>query len=136
MRNRSGSDRRAMVRHDCQYCLYRGPLVYGRSHRRHTSCTFTHSPLEREREHGVPDDVQAERRMPRLVAGHPDHAVSHVIVHPDDVRVLVMVIVVGGLPSSMFSMILPAARRPVPRTQAGRCPENRSTTRPLVTSPR
>ena len=39
VRNRSGRVSLAMVRHDCQYCLYSGPLVYGRSQRRHRSCT-------------------------------------------------------------------------------------------------
>src|SRR5690625_3339583 len=36
-----------MVRHDCQYCLYRGPVVYGRSQRRHRSCTFSETSAYR-----------------------------------------------------------------------------------------
>ena len=56
------------------------------------------SPLKSEREDGVEQQVADVVGLPGLVTGDPQGAVAHVVVHAEDVGVLVVLKVVGGSP--------------------------------------
>ena len=56
------------------------------------------SPLEAQREHGVPQQVGNIELLPALIAGDAQHPEADIIVHTEDVGVLVMAEVVGEPP--------------------------------------
>ena len=71
------------------------------------------SPLEPEREDGVEQQVAEVERLPPLVAGDAQHAVADIVVHAEDVGVLVVHEVVGEPPVLGRPAHVPLPRRGV-----------------------
>ena len=72
------------------------------------------APLEADREQGVEEQVAVEiERLPALIAGDPDDAVAHIVVHAEDVGVLVVHEVVGEPPVLGRPAHVPLPRRGV-----------------------
>lgn len=68
------------------------------------------TPLEEHREQGVKPNVGRVHRYPTLVARHPQQPISDVVVHAEDVGVLVMEIVVRLLPVRRGTGVVPFPR--------------------------
>ena len=71
------------------------------------------SPFEAERKQGVVHQVEQVEALPGLVSGNPEQAVADVIVHAEDVGVLVVHEVVGVPPMLGRPGHVPLPRRGV-----------------------
>ena len=71
------------------------------------------APFEAEREQGVVQQVEQVEALPALVAGDAQQAVADVVVHPEDVGVLVVHEVVGVAPVLGRPAHVPLPRRGV-----------------------